>query len=64
MTKHLHYIPEGQEALYRAAPELLTALKDALEWLEGLDPEANKANDGLSKIRAAIAKAEGQPERE
>ena len=32
-SRNLHYIPDGQVALYRAAPELLAACQNALECL-------------------------------
>jgi hypothetical protein len=45
------------ERLRNAAPELLEALKDVGEWLDG-----DWLNDPPKEtIRAAIAKAEGKP---
>lgn len=48
---------EANARLIAAAPELLEACKKSLEWLEGIDPEQEKKNDGLDNLRQTIAKA-------
>ena len=47
--------------LHASAKEMQAALRDAVAWLEGLDPEADKATDGLGEIRAALAASYGPP---
>ena len=50
--------------LIAAAPELLDALREAWEWIDNWSPPFTEDDEWPStaeKIKAAIAKAEGQP---
>ena len=60
-TRHPHFEDDGVEAnaqLIAAAPELLSACETALECLVDWDRDDGEAGDAL---RAAIAKAKGEP---
>ena len=66
--KHWHQLLTHPDArLIEAAPDLLTALKDATDllqvWIECCPPYDEALNDRnvLKKARSAIAKAEGSP---
>lgn len=48
-------------ALYAAAPELLAALSELVEYDEGSSEDGSYGSEVMERCRAAIAKAEGKP---
>lgn len=51
---------DGDANLFAAAPDMLSALKDALRRLDRLGSEHNGPCECTEAVRAAITKAEGK----
>jgi methionine synthase II (cobalamin-independent) len=60
--EHTQEVSEEQERLEEAAPELLAALRDAVEELKHAPHIVNLDEDAIGRAKAAIAKAEGRAE--
>ena len=60
--EHTQEVSEEQERLEEAAPELLAALRDAVEELKHAAHIVNLDEDAIGRAKAAIAKAEGRAE--